>query len=185
VRTSAHRLAAILAVTLVSGTACSSPAGGEPPKPASEPAKADWSRFEGTHDPIDARNARAVPERPIEITGVPYIRGVRLAWSRAAEVPAYEPENETLKLPAGARQAVLAVAVADLPADARLHVEWYFGDERVFGDALASHDDGDHYFALVKREGRDLVGLPAGRYRAELLDGSVLIKTVRFEVLAQ
>jgi len=116
---------------------------------------------------------------------VPYVRGVRLAWSTKLDVPAYEPANETLKLPAATRQAVLAVAVAGLPEGAAIHVEWYFGEERVFTDALESRDDGDHYFALVKREGRGLLALPAGRYRADLLDGTTLIKSVRFEVLGQ
>jgi len=155
------------------------------PEPAAAGASnkgGDWSQFEGGHTPIDPKNARVVPETPIEIMNVPYVRGVRLSWSTDDAVPSYEPANETLKLPADTKQAVLAVAVAALPDDADVRVDWYFGDQRVFADALQSRDDGDHYFALVKREGRRLLPLPKGQYHAEVLDGSKLIKTVRFEV---
>jgi hypothetical protein len=159
---------------------------------ATEPAAAeasnsggggDWSQFEGGHTRIDPKNARVVPETPVEITNVPYVRGVRLSWSTGDAVPSYEPANETLKLPADTKQAVLAVAVVALPNGADLHVDWYYGDQRVFADALQSRDDGDHYFALVKREGRRLLPLPKGLYHADVLDGSKLIKTVRFEVM--
>jgi hypothetical protein len=151
---------------------------------ASEPSRggADWSRFDGSHEAVDPKNARLVPESPIEITGVPYVRAVRLSWSSAAEVPSFEPENQTLKLPADTRQAVVAVAVVALPDASDIRVEWFYGDDRVFADAIQSRDDGDHYFALVKREGKKLAALPKGQYRAEVLDGAKVIKTIRFEV---
>jgi hypothetical protein len=182
VRRAATTLAAV-GLTCALAHACASRAP-EPAPPGASNASAggDWSQFEGGHTRIDPKNARVVPETPIEITNVPYVRGVRLSWSTDDAVPSYDPANETLKLPAETKQAVLAVAVAALPDDADLRVDWYFGDERVFADSLQSRDDGDHYFALVKREGRRLLPLPKGRYHAEVLDGTKLIKTVRFEV---
>lgn len=150
---------------------------------AAEGGKASWDKFDGGHGDVDVTNTRSVPETPTEITSVPYVRGVRLSWSKADDVPSYEPSNETLKVPADARQAVLAVAVANLPEDARLRVDWFYGDDPVFADDMRSTDDGDHYFALVKREGKTLKPLPPGKYRAELLDGAKSIKTLKFEVL--
>jgi hypothetical protein len=182
VRGRARQLAFVaLAAALAAG--CGSRSSGEPKAASSaDENKADWSKFEGTHEPIDTKNARVVPESPIEITGVPYVRGVRLAWSTANDVPSFEPGNETLKLPPETRQAVLAVAIADLPDRSDIRVDWYLGDEKVFSDTLQSRDNGDHYFALVKREGRRLAPLPKGQYRADVSDGTTLVKTVHFEV---
>jgi hypothetical protein len=178
-RTLAHVGIVALALAATAGCGARAP---ERPRAEASPKGGDWSQFEGGHKPIDPKNARVVPETPIEITGVPYVRAVRLAWSAGTDVPSFEPDNQTLKLPPESRQAVLAVSVADLPDGADIRVDWYYGDERVFADALQSRDDGDHFFALVKRDGRRLVALPKGQYRADVSDGSKLIKTVRFEV---
>ena len=174
------RLCAKLSLVVLLASCAKEP---PPPPPAAEPA-ADWSQFEGGQTPVDPKNVRVVPATPIEVTNVPYIRAVRLAWSASQDVPSYEPQNETLKLPDSARQAVLLVAVSRMPDDADIHVEWFYGAERVFVDALQSREDGEHYFALVKREGRRLEALPKGEYRAEVRTGQTLVKTVRFEVKA-
>ena len=142
---------------------------------------ADWSRFSGS-EKDDAQPIRSVPESPVEITGVPYVRAIRLAWSKSQGVPSYESDNQTLRVPADALQVVLLVAVEDLPKSADLRVDWYYGDQLVFTDSLSSRDDGDHFFALVKRDGRRLAALPRGQYRAEVLDGPTALKTIRFEV---
>ncbi len=176
-----HRLSVCIIAAFLA-TACGSQSKSAPSAETGASRPADWSEFAGSHDPIDPKDARLVPERPVEITGVPYVRAVRLAWSSANEVPSYEPQNETLKLPAETKQAVVAVVVKDLPPEADLRVDWYFGDEKVFSDTLGSRDDGDHYFALVKRLARGLATLPPGSYRADVFDRSTLVKSVRFEI---
>jgi hypothetical protein len=143
---------------------------------------ADWSAFNESHGTVDPQSMRVVPEVPDEITGVPYIHAIRLAWSPSGDVPSYEPRNETLRLPFGALQAVLLVAVSRVPESAAIRVEWFFGESRAFADELGSREDGDHYFALVKRDGKRLVPLPRGSDRADVYDGARLVKTIRFEV---
>jgi hypothetical protein len=179
-------LVAQFAVAALAGAAAAgcAPRAAEQPAAAeaSRPGAGDWSQFGGSQQAVDPRKARVVQEAPVEITGSPHVRSVRLSWSAAAEVPSFEPDNQTLRLPPETRQAVLAVTVVGLPADADLRVDWYYGEDRVFADAIGSREDGDHFFALVKRDGRRLVELPKGRYRAEVTDGGRPVKTVRFEV---
>lgn len=174
----------VVAAALVALSACAAKAPAEhtAAAPAGRGGDVNWSDFDGANDPIDPKNVRVVPESPIEITGVPYIRAIRLSWSNSENVPAFEPDNQTLELPADVRQAVLLVSVFELPPDADVHVDWYFGKGKVFSDGLESRDDGDHYFALVKRDGRRLDPLPKGEYRAELYNGSTLIKSIQFKV---
>jgi hypothetical protein len=145
-------------------------------------ANSDWGRFGGRQPGQNSAVARAIQERPAEITGVPYVRAFRLGWTQAAEVPSWEPENQTRRLPEGALQAVLLVEVASLPRDARLQVLWYYGEELAHADALDGREDGEHLFALVKREGGHLVPLPRGPYRVEVRNGPALIKSIPFEV---
>jgi hypothetical protein len=170
-----------VALALALSAACGSRQTSSQAAPAPVDKGADWSEFSGT-EKTEGQQIRGVPESPIEITGVPYVHAIRLAWSRSEDVPSYEPDNQTLRLPADSLQAVLLVAVEALPETAALRVDWYFGDQLVFTDSLSSRDDGDHFFSLVKREGRRLAALPRGQYRAEVLDGPTVLKTIRFEV---
>ena len=154
-------------------------------EPAPSPSStANWDAFAGGNNTSNTVNARAVPVTPIEITGVPYVRAVKLAWSSSDRVPTYEAGNQTLKLPAETRQAVLQIAIVDLPSGADVRVDWYHEAELVFSDALAEHQDGDHFFALVKRNGKQLERLPPGEYRAVVHDGTTEIKTVHFQIEA-
>jgi hypothetical protein len=171
----------LLLIVIASG--CSH-APAPPPSPAASSSGSDWSQFEGGATRVDPKNVRVVPASPIEITGVPFVHAVRLAWSTSDDVPSFEPEHETLRLPSTARQAVLLVGVAEMPDDAKIRVEWYVGNARVFTDALQSREDGEHYFALVKREGGRLEALPKGEYRADVRTADTLVKSVRFEVKA-
>ncbi len=176
-----HTTLAIALVAAACGAGCAAHSP-EPPATNAAEKSGDWSQFQSGRSQIDPKNAR-VTETPIEITGVPYVRAVRLSWSTADVVPSYEPGNETLKLPGDARQAVLVVVLNQIPKDVDVRVDWFYGDGLVFNDSLESRDDGDHYFALIKREGRALEPLPKGGYRALVYAGDKLIKTVRFEVL--
>lgn len=143
---------------------------------------ANWDSFAGGNGATNSATARVAPVTPVEITGVPYVRSVKLAWSESDRVPTYEAENQTLKLPAVTRQAVLQIAIVDLPSGADLRVDWYHGSELVFSDALSEPNDGDHFFALIRRTGKELERLPAGEYRAVVHDGSTEIKTVQFQI---
>lgn len=167
----------LVAVIVAAGCRASERTASDSSKPA------DWSGFEGADTKAQPEGVRVVPETPIEITGVPYIRSIQLAWTKSEIVPTYEPDNQTLKVPSGARQAVLLVDVVDLPDASRIRVEWFFGKAQVFSDSLSSRDDGDHYFALVMRDGKRIEPLPAGEYHADVLDGQRLIKSVRFQVV--
>lgn len=151
-------------------------------EPVSNGPAANWDAFAGGNGTTNSVNSRVVPVTPVEITGVPYVRSVKLAWSTSERVPTYEVANQTLVLPAEARQAVLHLVIADLPSGADVRVDWYRGSELVFSDALAERDDGDHFFALVKRSGKQLERLPSGEYRAVVHDGATEIKTVRFQI---
>lgn len=170
----------VVLLASVHAAGCGGAGGGEAAR--HEPRGADWSGFAGSRDPIDPKSVRVVPTEPIEITGVPYVRAIRLAWSSSPDVPSFEPANQTLHLPEGSLQAVLLVTVADLPEEATVRVDWYYGDRAVFADELRSRENGDHYFALIKEAGRRLAPLPGGGYRADVSDGSRVIKSVRFEV---
>jgi hypothetical protein len=169
----------LIAILLAAGVA--SGCGGDAPPPAST-AKADWSAFNGSHQPVDPRSVRVVPATPTEITGVPYVRAIRLAWTDSTEVPSFDAENESLHFPDRARQAVLLVNVGEVPDDTSIRVEWYYNDSIAFTDELASRDEGDHFFALIKEEARGLAPLPRGAYRSDVLDGTRLIKSIRFSV---
>lgn len=172
-----------IATVLLGGTiaTCACAAGGAHSQSEPAPSGADWSAFRG-HDSLDLENQRVVPETPVELTGVPYIHAIRLAWTAANEVPSFEERNQTLQFPREARQAVLLVAVDALPEEAEVRVEWFHNGRRVFVDYLASREDGNHFFALIKEEGRRLEPLPPGAYRADVYDGSRAIKSIRFEV---
>lgn len=152
--------------------------------PVSDGSTANWDAFAGGNGSTNTVNSRAVPATPVEITGVPYVHSVKLAWSTSDRVPTFEAANQTLELPAETRQAVLQIAIDDLPTGADVRVDWYRGSELVFSDALAEHGDGDHYFALVRRTGKQLDRLPPGEYRAVVHDGTTEIKTVRFQISA-
>jgi len=167
----------LLALTI----GCARAETGQKLQPA-EPATANWDAFAGGNGATNTVNSRAVPVTSVEITGVPYVRSVKLAWSSSERVPTYEIENQTLRLPAETRQAVLEVSIVELPSGADVRVDWYHGDKLVFSDALSENFDGDHYFALVKRDGGTLERLPAGEYRAVVHDGETEIKTVQFQV---
>lgn len=169
----------LVAIALTSGCRASERASAE------NQQQTNWNGFEGNDTKALPEGVRVVPETPIEITGVPYIRAIQLSWTNSEVVPTYEPQNQTLKIPAGARQAVLLVTVIDLPESSRIRVEWYFGATRAFSDTLASTDDGDHYFSLVMRDGKRVDPLPAGEYRADVFDGQRLIKSVHFQVVVQ
>jgi hypothetical protein len=179
------RIALIAAAALACGlAACGQP---EPTRDASGAADAnasnsDWGRFGGHREEPNSASAHAIHERPTEITGVPYIRAFRLAWTRSTDVPTWEPDNQTRRLPTGALQAVLLVDVTSLPREARLRVLWYYADALAFTDALAGRDDGEHLFSLVKREGGRLAPLPAGAYRVEVHDGASLLRSIPFEI---
>lgn len=150
--------------------------------PGSDGSAANWDAFAGGNSAANTINSRAVPATPVEITGVPYVRSVKLAWSSSDRVPTFEAANQTLELPAEARQAVLQIAIEDLPSGADVRVDWYRGSELVFSDALAELGDGDHYFALIRKTGKQLEKLPPGDYRAVVHDGPTEIKTVRFQI---
>jgi hypothetical protein len=120
------------------------------------------------------------------VTGVPYVRSLRLAWSASAEIPTWEPANQTRELPGEALQAVLAVDVRKLPADVALRVLWYHDGpsvDPIYADSLESVDDGEHYFALCLRERGHLVPLPKGAYRVELRNDATALKSIPFEVV--
>ncbi|MBK6428436.1 MAG: hypothetical protein IPF82_20285 [Blastocatellia bacterium] len=151
-------------------------------EPAASSSTASWDAFAGGNSATNSVNSRAVPVTPIEITGAPYVRSIKLAWSASERVPTYEVQNQTLRLPAETRQAVLQVAITDLPSGTDLRVDWYHGEKLVFSDALTEHEDGDHFFALVKRNGSQLEKLPPGEYRAVVHDGASEIKVVRFQI---
>ena len=89
---------------------------------------------------LDPKNARVVPETPIEITNVPYVRGVRLSWSTDDAVPSYDPANETLKLPAETKFDALWAVDANGRVIAGVgfeHTEeWELGGYAVVADAL-------------------------------------------------
>jgi hypothetical protein len=153
-------------------------------EPVANASTANWDAFSGGNDATNTVNTRLVPATPVEITGVPYVRSVKLAWSDSERVPTFAAENQTLRLPAKARQAVLQIAIVEMPSGADVRVDWYRGSELIFSDALARHDDGVHYFALVKRTGKQLDRLPTGEYRAVVRDGATEIKTVRFQIYA-
>jgi len=146
---------------------------------------ADWSRFGGHTKREGAENARAVPESPAPVTGIPYVRSLRVAWSASTEVPTWEPVNQERSMPAKALQAVLSVDIRSLPKDADIRVLWYFADapnEPIYTDRLESTEDGEHYFALCLREKGALVPLPKGDYQVELRNGATLLKSIPFEV---
>jgi len=176
-------VAGLVSSVLVSSMACARAERASTPSAGSN-GNSDWSEFADGNRSRNTVDARAVPEAPIEITGAPYVKSVRLAWSDAERVPTYEESRQTLRIPSTARQAVLQIAISDLPPNADLRVDWYLGNELVFSDALAKAEDGNHYFALVMKEGTRLDPLPRGSYRAVVRDGTVEIKTVRFEVEA-
>ena len=160
---------------------------GDAPRAAPETARtanasSEWGHLGGHRDAPNTATARAVQERPIEITGVPFIRAFRLAWTRSADVPTWEPDNQTRRMPGDVLQAVLLVDVAGMPRDARLRVLWYYGDALAFTDVLAGRDDGEHLFSLVKREGGRMIPLPHGGYRAEVYDGGSMIKSIPFDI---
>ena len=142
---------AVVGVACAIACACASRA----PEPAAAGAsnaantgRGDWSQFEGGHAPIDPKNARVVPETPVEITNVPYVRGVRLSWSTEDAVPSYESDNETLKLPGSTKQAVLAVAVANLPDGADID------EQRGKIHCTVRSTVGDHQFCRPERQQR-------------------------------
>lgn len=174
-------LAAVAGAMVASALACAK-AESSRSQAVPEASTANWDAFAGGNSATNAVNSRSVPVTPVEITGVPYVRGIKLAWSSSERVPTYEAENQTLRLPSDTRQAVLQISIVDLPSGADLRVDWYHGAELVFSDALADNDDGDHFFALVKRNGKVLERLPPGEYRAVVHDGATEIKTVQFQI---
>lgn len=180
------RVLALLLVALLTGSGqwgCAAEPSGSASAPASaETQNSDWSKFSTRNESVAAQSKRTVPESPIEITGVEYVRGIRLSWTESREVPTFEPDNQTLRIPSGALQAVLMITVQKVPDHAHLRVDWYYKKSLVYSDTLASTEDGEHFFALVQRESDRLVSLPAGDYRADVFNGSQLLKSVRFEV---
>jgi hypothetical protein len=166
-------------------TACGTKESPPQPQPENTAAKADWSSFGGHEKRGGAENVRAVTESPAQVTGVPYLRSLRLGWSSSTEVPTWEPVNQTRELPVEAKQAVLAIDVRDLPPKTEIHVLWYFKDttgEPIYTDQLESVEDGEHYFALCLREKGTLAPLPQGDYRVELRNGATIVKSIPFEV---
>jgi hypothetical protein len=178
-------LSVFAVIAVGASTACASKES-RPAQPAQQnSAKPDWSSFGGHKTRGGAENVRVVPESPAQVTGVPYLRSLRLAWSGASEVPTWEPVNQTRELPGAARQAVLAIDVRDLPEKADVRVLWYFEttpDEPIYTDKLESAENGEHYFALCLRDAGVLAPLPKGAYRVELRNGAALIKAIPFEV---
>ena len=161
--------------------ACSA---GEPSQPApTEPSSSsDWSKFGARGGSHGGAPLNPLPEEPVGITGVPYIRAIKLAWTSEKEVPSYEDRNETREIPSAALQAVLRVDFKSLPEDSHIRVEWYFGDSLAFRDEKRDRSEGPHDFALTHVENGKLMPLPAGVYRADLFNGTELLKTVPFEV---
>lgn len=172
----------LLIMVLASG--CSPGGAANPGAPESGP-KPDWSKFGARGGAAGPENIRTVPEEPVVITGVPYLRSLKLSWTRQRHVPTFEPQNETREIPADALQAVLRLDLRALPETSRIRVEWYFGDSLAFRDEKPDRRDGPHDFALTREEKGRLVPLPPGQYRADLFDGPELLKSIPFEVVAQ
>ncbi len=157
----------------------------EPARPGGDAGqKPDWSKY-GARGGTSSQNISAVPEEAVGITGVPYLRSIKLAWTKQEAVPTFEERNETRELPPDALQAVLRLDLKSVPDGAALRVEWYFADDLAFSDEKKDRRPGPHDFALTREERGKLAPLPPGPYRADLFDGPELLKSIRFEVAAR